>query len=195
MSRKNRNTRQDVLNAALELLQERAPTRMSDIARKAGISRQALYLHFTSRADLLIAAARHLDEIKDVDSRLAASRSATSGAERLAAYIDAWGRYIPEVYPVAKVLMTLSASDDEAAAAWQDRMRAMREGCAAAVAAIEADGALAPPFNADTATDWLWTHLSVENWERLTLDCHWPQSRYLAAMRLTAERNLLVKQG
>ena len=50
-----------ILDAALALLREGGPVRMSDIAKAAGVSRQAVYLHFPTRAQLLIAAARRLD--------------------------------------------------------------------------------------------------------------------------------------
>jgi AcrR family transcriptional regulator len=42
---------------------------MSDIAKAAGLSRQAVYLHFPNRAELLISATKHLDE--KVDRRAA----------------------------------------------------------------------------------------------------------------------------
>ncbi|MFC1795838.1 TetR/AcrR family transcriptional regulator, partial [Pseudomonadota bacterium] len=95
---------------------------MGDIARQAGISRQAVYLHFASRTDLLVAATRHLDQVLDVDRSLAPSRAATSGTERLALYIECWGNYIPEIYGVAKALLLAQDTDEAAAAAWKDRM-------------------------------------------------------------------------
>jgi len=42
---------------------------MADIAKAAGISRQALYLHFPTRVDLLVAMTRHLDAQNDIDDR------------------------------------------------------------------------------------------------------------------------------
>ena len=44
---------------------------MSDVAKQAGISRQAVYLHFPSRAELLIATTRYIDQVKDIDGQLA----------------------------------------------------------------------------------------------------------------------------
>ena len=91
MSRESQNTRTRILTAALKLLETGEKTRMTDIARAAGISRQALYLHFETRADLLIAVTRHVDELNNSDDLLAASRAATTGVARLDAYIEAWG--------------------------------------------------------------------------------------------------------
>ncbi len=54
MSSENSETRDRILDAAWTLLEEKAGSgvRMSDIARQAGISRQAVYLHFASRTEL-----------------------------------------------------------------------------------------------------------------------------------------------
>ena len=104
MSSEKTDTRTRILQTTLQLLEsgQGETVRMADIARKAGISRQAVYLHFATRAELLIATTFYLDELKDSEARLAASRSAASGVERLEAFIDAWGSYIPEVYGMAK---------------------------------------------------------------------------------------------
>lgn len=197
MSSANPDTRNRILNAAWKLLEaENAESvRMSDIAKKAGISRQALYLHFPTRAELLIATARYLDEVRNVDQRLAASRAASTGVERLNAFIEAWGNYIPEIYGVAKAFLAMKDADEAAAIAWNDRMQAVRHGCEAAVKALKKDGALSSDYSVKQATDILWTMLSVRNWEQFTNDCGWPQKRYIAAMKLLAARALLKDGG
>ena len=78
---------------------------MADIAKRAGISRQALYLHFRTRADLLIATTLHLDEVNRTEERLVASRTAATGLQRLEAFIEAWGSYLPEIHGVARALL------------------------------------------------------------------------------------------
>ena len=165
--------------------------RMGDIAKESGISRQAVYLHFESRTELLIAVTRYLDELLDVDSRLAPSREAKSGVERLALYVECWGNYIPEIYGVAKALLLVQGTDEAAAAAWKDRMSAMRDGCRAAIDALHADGMLAPEWSRKRATDVLWTMLSVPNWEILTGECGWSTQQYVDQMKTIVERTLL----
>lgn len=66
MSSRNRSTRARILDSAVSLLESGTggAVRISDIAKAAGISRQAVYLHFPKRSDLLIAATRFLDEKK-----------------------------------------------------------------------------------------------------------------------------------
>lgn len=197
MSSEKPTTRTRILEAAWRLLEagQAEGVRMADIAREAGISRQAVYLHFPTRAELLVATTRYLDEVKDVDKRLAASRSATTGVERLSAFIEAWGNYIPEIYGMAKALLAMENTDEEAAAAWSDRMQAVRQGCEAAVRALARDSTLTPDRSVEEATDLLWTLLSVRNWEQLVQDCGWSQGQYLETMQELARRSLVRDPG
>ena len=192
MSRAENPTRDRILSATLQLLENGGANaiRMSDIAKASKISRQALYLHFPNRAELLIATTRHLDQVHDIQNQLAGTRTAATGRKRLAAWVDVWGNYIPTIYGVAKALLAMRDTDAEASAAWDDRMAAMREGCAAAVAALKRDGDLVAGISEVEATDLLWTLLSVRNWEHLRRDCGWSHARYLDVMRQTAEQAL-----
>lgn len=193
MSSENSDTRTRILEVTVRMLEEHRGqgVRMGDIAKEAGISRQAVYLHFASRVELLVAATKHLDEILDVDRRLAASRAATSGVERLALYIEFWGHYIPEIYGVAKALLLARDTDEAAAAAWEDRMLAMRDGCRAAIDALHSDGTLVTGWTPKRATDTLWTMLLVPNWENLTGECGWSTQQYIRWMKTVAKRTFV----
>ncbi|MDX1696663.1 MAG: helix-turn-helix domain-containing protein [Thiohalobacterales bacterium] len=190
MSSKDPETRTRILEAAVQLLEAQAgkTVRMADIARAAGISRQAVYLHFASRAELLAAATRYLDDRLGLDQRLARSRAAASGTERLDAYIEFWGNYIPKIHGVARALLVAQEADEAAAAAWNERMAAMRDGCRAAIVALQADGALSAGWSRREATDVLWTLLSVRNWEQLTQGCGWSSRKYIRRMQVVARR-------
>ena len=193
MSSKNLETREKILQATARKLVEHGGkgVRMADVAKETGISRQAVYLHFKSRTDLLIATTQYVGDQLDVEGRLAASRAATSGVERLKLYIEFWGDFLPEIYGVGKALMMVQDSDDDAAAAWRDRMEAMRDGCRAAIDALIADDQLADGWTRKDAIDAFWTMLLVPNWEALTIDCGWSKKKYTRHMRLIAERTFV----
>lgn len=194
MSSEKISTKTRILDTTWKLLEARDKnTRMSDIAKAVGISRQALYLHFPTRAALLIATTRHVDYVKNVDRRLEASRAARTGIERLDAFIEAWGGYIPEIHGLSVALRGMLESDGAVRDAWNDRMQAVRHGCEAAVRAIAKDGQLNPDLSEHAATDFLWTLLSVENWERLVHECGWTQSAYQERMQTFAKVALLKK--
>jgi AcrR family transcriptional regulator len=197
MSSENIETRTRILAATVRMLEAYGGrgVRMSDIAKESGISRQAVYLHFASRTELLVATTQYLDEKLDIDGRLAPSRAAKSGLKRLDLYIECWGNYIPEIYSVAKALLLAQGSDEAAAVAWDDRMAAMRDGCRAAIDALHAEKILAPGWTRREATDALWTMLLVPNWEALTIDCGWSTKRYVRWMKNQAKRALVKDSG
>jgi len=189
-------TAEKILTSACNLIGENHDeiVTMADIAKAAGISRQALYLHYPNRADLLVALARHADKIHNIDARLDASRRATVGVERLHLFIDAWGNYIPDVYCIASALFAMKDTDEAAEAAWNDRMNALRHGCEAAVKALQHDGVLSADRSVKEATDILWTMLSIQNWELLTRSCGWSQERYIHNLQqMTAQ--ILTDKG
>lgn len=180
MSSDNPTTRTRILNATCALLAATpgSAARMSDIAKRAGVSRQALYLHFPTRTELFIAATRHQDAVHGLDAALAAGLCSGCGEDRLAALVTAWGGYIPHISAMARTLMALKETDEEAARAWNERMAEFRGACAAVVAALAQDGVLV--MDETEATDLLWTLLSIPTWDNLTRLCGWTQERYLS---------------
>jgi len=114
MSSKNPSSRTRILDAAGKLLETGGrKVRMSDNAKTVGVSRQAVYLHVPSHAELLVAATRHIDEAEDIDPRLSASRVATTGRERLGSFVEAWGDNIPEIFGVGRALLAMQDDDGE----------------------------------------------------------------------------------
>jgi AcrR family transcriptional regulator len=64
------STRLRLLEVTRRLVAERgAGIAMADVARAAGVSRQAVYLHFTSRASLFVAVVRQMDEQAGIHDR------------------------------------------------------------------------------------------------------------------------------
>ena len=195
MSSENIETRTRILEATVRVMEESGGrgVRMGDIAKESKISRQAVYLHFATRTELLIAATLYRGDLLDVEGRLAPSRAAATGVERLGLYIEFWGNFIPEIYGVAKALMMAQDTDEAAAAAWRGRMWAMRDGCRAAIDALLADGTLAPEWTRPKAIDALWTMLLVPNWEHLTIECGWSTKQYIRWMQTLARRTFVVE--
>lgn len=195
MSNKSAETRTRILNTVWKLLETSNgnEVRMVDIAKAAGLSRQAVYLHFPTRSELLIATTKYLDEVKQVDELLVASRTVVGGVERLDAFIDCWGSYIPEIYGVAKALMAMQDTDEAAMKAWDGRMQAVRHGCFAAIKALKADNLLTQEYTVKQATDILWTTLSVRNWEQYRHECGWSQKQYIKNIKSITHRALIEK--
>lgn len=190
-------TRTRILEATWRLIEERRgrEVRMRDIADAAGISRQAVYDHFGSRTKLLVETTHYVDEVRGLRERRQRFQSATGGVERLEAYVEFWGNYIPEVYGMAKALLEARETEEAAAAAWDDRMGAVRESCRLTIEALHRDGILASGWSLEEAVDLMWTMLSVRNWEQLTIECGWPQDRYIGRMQELLKRVFVEEQG
>jgi AcrR family transcriptional regulator len=193
MSSSESETRIKILEATWRLMLEKRGqgVRMSDIAAQAGVSRQALYLHFASRTDLLIATTHYGDKIYRMDERLQPWLAATNGREALSRFIEFWGNYIPEIYGIAKALWVNRESDEAANAAWNERMEAVRGSCRRTIEMIKGDGLLALELSVDYATDLMWTMLSIQNWEQLTRECGWTTGQYVERMQASLIKILI----
>ena len=79
------STRDTILDAAIRLVSKRDSTgiTMAQIAASAHVSRQALYLHFTDRAALIVAMVQHLDERLGIAVEARRSVEADSGEDAL----------------------------------------------------------------------------------------------------------------
>ncbi|KMW56684.1 Transcriptional regulator, TetR family [Candidatus Rhodobacter oscarellae] len=170
--------------------EETPQVRMSDIAKAAKVSRQAVYLHFENRADLLVATARHLDDVYKIGPTVEALHGLPA-LERLSGWVGIWGDYIPKVYGVGRALMAMMDGDAEARAAWDDRMSAVRRETGFAIDALAAEGLLCDHMTRDEARDFLWTLLSMRNWAQLRHEAGWSQDRYITHMQAVARRVLL----
>lgn len=160
---------------------------MSDIAKVAGVSRQAIYLNFQSRTDLMVATVQYGDQVNDAASQVQPWQDA-DGVEKLDAWIKFWGNYLPQIFGVAKALMVAKESDEAAAAAWDDRMSDVRQSCRQTIASLSEVDLLAKPWRVDTAADLLWTMLSVANYEQLTVTAKWSRRQYVRHMQSAARR-------
>ena len=195
MSSHESETRTRILQATWQLMEQQygKGVRMADIAQAAGISRQAVYLHFGSRADLLIATTRYGDEVLGLDDRLVRWRAAITGVERLAAFVEFWGHYIPEIYGIARALLAVRDTDQAAALAWEDRMNAVKDGCRTSIEMLERDGMLAAEWTIVEATDMFWMLLSIRNWEQLTRECGWSSDAYVTGMQKLVKRTFVCQ--
>ena len=165
--------------------------RMGDIAKAAGISRQAVYLHFENRTDLLIATIDYVDQIKGLDERLKVMATAKDSVDLLDKLIDVWGNYMPEIYGIAKALMVLRDQDEDHAAAWQGCMECLRGACRDVIKDLKSEKKLAVGWTVDAATEMLMVQLSFQTWEQLTIEEAWPQNQYIKRLKLMLKSTLV----
>jgi DNA-binding phage protein len=193
MSSQKLKTRNKILNATWQLMEESSHkiTRMSDIAKEAGISRQALYLHFDSRVDLMIATVNYVDEVKGLAQRLEQFKTAKTGKDMLDALVDVWGNYMPEIYPIAKAMLSTKDNDVATKTAWMGCMSGLRSYCLQTIGVLKKEGILSNSWNKKEAVELLWTLISIHNWQQLTQDCGWSNRKYVKKMKVLVNTSLI----
>ncbi|MGD9009157.1 MAG: TetR/AcrR family transcriptional regulator [Desulfobacteraceae bacterium] len=195
MSSNEIDTRTKILDATWRLMEQHRGqgVRMIDIAKATGISRQAVYLHFGSRTELMIATTQYVDEVKGLNERLNHLRAAKTGVELLEACVEVWGNHIPEIYGLAKAMLRTRETDEATAAAWDNNMSCLRDVCREIIEAIDHEGILAPEWSRSEAIEMLWTMLSFHNWEQLTIECGWSTAQYINWMKTLLKRTFVYQ--
>ena len=191
---RSRRTRTALLDSALSLARTQGPeaVTMDRVARDAGLSRRAVYLHFASRTDLFVALLAHVDEQFD----LAGSVRPIQEASTLEGMLEAWAHHVAayhhQLLPLVRMIDAERRTDPDAQALHDASVQAWRHGCRAFAEASHAAGRLAPPWDVTTATDLLWALMGVELLEDLVEDCGWSEELYAERLAVLARRTLLV---
>jgi AcrR family transcriptional regulator len=168
------------LDAALALITRRGDARvtMAQIAKAARVSRQAVYLHFADRADLMVALARHVDQKRGLAEELQRIASAPTARAALAAMASLQARTNPEIWAVARAVDAVRRTDEAAERSWQDRLQHRLEGCRRLIDWLKREGDLRQDLDPATAADLLWTLTSLRTWEDLVLQRGWTPEHY-----------------
>jgi AcrR family transcriptional regulator len=179
------------------LLEEHGTGRltMTAAAERAGVSRRAAYLHFPSRADLLIELFGYVSE----QAGLASSLELVWQAPDAAAALDQWAshlaRFHPPVLAVARAIQRVRRTDPDAAAQWALVMADQQACCGRLATWLARDRRLAPPWTIQTATDMLWALMSYELLEELMADRGWSADSYRAHLAALLRATFLRNPG
>ncbi len=178
MSRPSSKTR--ILEAALTLIARRgqAGVTMAEIAKAARISRQALYLNFADRGDLLLALVRYVDEKRGLAHEIEKITNAPTGLEAAREMVSLQARMNPGVWAIARALDAVRRTDEAVERGWQDRLKSRLDGARAIVSRMADDGTLRPGLDPAAAADILWSITSLRTWEDLVLQRGWSAAEY-----------------
>lgn len=152
------STKDRILDAFMTCAMGGPDFSMAEVAAKAGLSRQAVYLHFPDRAALVAALQARLAPAR-------ASAEAPSARAALTALLTRLAEDYPALWPVLQAGGTL-ASEPRLAQ------------CRALVERFRAEGALAPHLSAATAADLLFSLTDPGLWHALVTERGWDSTRY-----------------
>ena len=189
-------TRDRLLDATWELVSGGGVDRLTlaAVGARAGVSRQAVYLHFGNRATLLTEMAARVDHTSGFRQELGAAR-ALGPREAFRSMLRAWFAYLPTILPVALALEASWLSGGDGGEAYRDRMDDWRDGIRLAVRRLRDDGALAAGWTVDGAGDWTWATVHPTHYHHLVGERGWTPTE--ARRRLTAslEQGILRPEG
>jgi AcrR family transcriptional regulator len=183
-------TREAILDAARALFEaDGHSVGLETVARKAGVSRQAIYLHFSSRADLVRTLHERVNaqDVAPAMARVWARRTAQAGLD---AFVLASAEVIPIIRGIADALAPSRAEPDLEATG-----EALRESryadCLRMGEWLERDGALAAGVTAQDAADVLCMMVSIPSYEILVVDRGWSPQHWTRWVRATLHHALL----
>ncbi|NDL61133.1 TetR/AcrR family transcriptional regulator [Phytoactinopolyspora mesophila] len=196
-NRRSRRTRAAVLEAAWQLLEESGAeqTTMGAVAKRAGVSRQALYLHFSSRAELLLALHEYVDEKLDLASSLQPVLDAPDAEAALDAFCAHLAHYHPKIMAVDLAVLRAQGDDPDVAVLVDQGVEIWHEACRSIVQRLADERRLADPWTIATATDLLWSFMFPETLQRLTNSRGWSLDRYRELLTVLLRRTLVAARG
>ncbi len=186
-------TRSRILAATGELVADRGSSlKLSDVAERAGVSRQAVYLHFGDRNGLLLALVHHMDETLELGESLARVHAASNGAELLERAMRLNTDFWAAVHSVAEVLEAAQYDDEALGAAWRDRMKLRQRVFAMMIQQLADHEELSAEWTIEDASAVLYAVAHFDTWRELTHQLRWTEDHYVEAMTRLLCRSLLA---
>lgn len=173
------DTRRRILQAAWELLEQQdAGVKLVDVADRAGVSRQAVYLHFGDRSGLLVALVDFIDVSLGAVQLRAHVHGGATGVESLQRWIETMSWYTAKIDRVTQVLESSQYQDEALAAAWRNRMGRRQQHIRSIVERIVAEGQLAKGWPVNAAVDLIYVITMPGAWRELTRELGWTAEQY-----------------
>ncbi len=187
------DTRTAILDAARVVFEEQGyfGGALGAVARTAGVSRQAIYLHFASKADLL--AALHL-HIYQTDVVPAAQRhpiwAAATALDALDACIAVDAEIASKVWRIHEALVVARRHHPEVDEALRPREEERYQELMRIGRWLKKDGELPPTMRVGTFADILWGLASLGTHQNLVVERGWSIGRYKRWVRDTIRSQL-----
>lgn len=193
-NQRSRRTRAAILDATWDLLEElgAAQTSMAAVAARAGVTRRALYLHFASRAELLLALHAHVDERLDLAESVRPIYEAPDSVAALEAFAAHIAGYHLKVQRLDLAVARASDEDPDLAPLVEQATQMWHDGCLEVTTRLAREGRLAEPWTPDTAADLLWSFMFPETLARLTTERAWSADRVRELLTVVLRRSLVA---
>jgi AcrR family transcriptional regulator len=187
------DTRTAILDAARVVFEEQGyfGGALEAVAKKAGVSRQAIYLHFASKAELLTAL--HL-RIYETDVAPAVERhpiwTAATALEALDACIAGNAEVASKVWRIHEALVVARRHHPEVDETLRPREEERYQEMARLGRWLKKEEVLPPKMRVGTFADILWGLASLGTHQNLVVERGWSIDRYMRWVRDTIRSQL-----
>jgi len=193
MSSGRPDTRIAILNAARALFEEQGyhGAGLEAVAKRAGVSRQAIYLHFASKADLLTALHARIYETDVVP---ALDRypvwTASTALEGLDALIAVDAEVASKVWRIHEALVVARRHHDEVDETLRPREAERYSELERLGRWLRKEGDLPTHMRVGTFADIMWGLTSLGTFHNLVIERGWSPARFVAWVRQTMRAQL-----
>lgn len=172
---RSRRTRESLLVAGRQLLEEGGfdALTMAATAERAEVSRRGIYLHFSSRAELVTAIHDHIAEQFGRAESLSRVWKQTDPVAALDEWAAHLARYHVRVLAVDRAVRAARFGDPDVARYRTQVVENQRRACRRLLQGLADHGLLSDTWTVDSGTDMLWSLLSTDMIEALLLECDW----------------------
>ncbi len=173
------DTRSAILDAARELFESRGYHRvgLETVASRAGVSRQAIYLHFDSKVALLEALHQRINDV-DVAPEMGKTWNAPDASSGLDAFVRATTVTASKIAAIYTALEAASRTDPVVAESMKPGSKRRYADCMKLATWLDDDGLLAPGVSRRHAADVIWTIANIPTFSLLTVDRRWSLPRW-----------------
>ncbi|WP_162449620.1 TetR/AcrR family transcriptional regulator [Phytoactinopolyspora mesophila] len=166
---RSQRTREALLAATREILEADGfeALTMAAVAERANVSRRAVYLHFTSRTDLVSALFDYIARGEGLGESVKPIWEAPDAVAALHEWVRHLTRYHPKVMAVDRAIERVRRVDADAQRHRDTVVAAQLASCRRLVEWLDSEGRLAGEWSVEAATDLLFGLICTELFERL----------------------------
>ena len=188
MSSRSSDTRTSILRASRDLFEDQGyfGAGLEAVAQKAGVSRQAIYLHFASKSELLTALHRHIYET-DVEPALERHPiwTAPTSLDALDAFVAASVEIVSKVWRIHEALVTARRHHPEVDETLRPRENERYAEFVKLGRWLKQEDHLPSAMRVATFADIVWGLTSIGTFVNLVIERGWSVSRFEQWVRQT----------
>lgn len=186
-------TRDRILQAAWdEIVSNSAGFPLTAVAKRASVSRQAIYLHFSDRPGLLMALIQYANRQIGLREQLDAVTDAADGVAALKKLVQVAANIAPPLDPVIRAFEEAQHTDEVVAAAWQATRKGRRHDHQLVIERLRQEGRLADGWTIDQATDFFFSATMPGLWRELVVELGWTSDAYVDKLTTTLMASLIA---